>query len=76
VVGHVQHEIAPYDAQADHDDCMLLVWLLIRHVLSPERFTETGGIDFHLQFFGNARREVRIGLFGDLQCHIDWFLVQ
>jgi hypothetical protein len=31
VVGHVQQEIAPHDAHADHADFILLLWLRICH---------------------------------------------
>jgi hypothetical protein len=27
--GDVQHEITPHDAQANHADCVLLLWLII-----------------------------------------------
>jgi hypothetical protein len=30
-------------------------------VLPPERLAEIGGFDFRLQFFGDARRAVRVG---------------
>ena len=38
-------------------DCLLVM------VLSPEQFTEIGGIDFHLHSFGHASRVVRVCLF-------------
>ena len=52
VIGHVQQEIAPHDAQADHADFRLLDW-----------FAEIGGIVLHLHSFARASRVVRGCLF-------------
>jgi hypothetical protein len=54
VVGHVQQEITPYNAQSDYADFMSSLWTLIRHCFaSSKMIAATGFVPFTV---GTQRR--------------------